>query len=278
MEKSKTILITGVSSGIGYGATQELLKRGYRVFGSVRKEDDAKRLQSELGEKFFPLIFDVTNQAAIDKAVIEVRQQLDGQGLGGLINNSGITVSGPILDISVEKFIHNFDVNVFGLIRTTKAFLPLLGAQANHPSAPGKILNMSSIAGKMTPPFMSPYVGTKHAVEGISHVLRKELLRFGIEVIIIGPGAVQTPIWDKESLDAYKDSVYFKSLAKFFGWFVHEGKKGMPLEECSRRIADIFETEKPKTRYALVQKKFQSWTLPQLLPDRVIDNFFKKMM
>jgi|SRR5579859_350470 len=278
MQKSKTILITGVSSGIGHGAAKELIKRGYRVFGSVRKDEDAKRLRSELGEKFSPLIFDVTDQPSIDKSVVEVQKQLAGSGLGGLINNSGISVSGPLENIPIEKFIRNFDVNVFGLVRMTKAFLPLLGTQKNHPSAPGRILNISSVAGKMAPPFMTPYTGSKHAVEGISHALRRELMRFGIDVVIIGPGAVQTPIWDKGSLEEYKESPYIASLAKFFGWFVSDGKKGMPLEECAMKIADIFETEKPRTRYALVQKKFQNWTLPSLLPDKAVDNFFKKLM
>jgi short-subunit dehydrogenase len=207
-----------------------------------------------------------------------VQKLLNGQGLGGLINNSGISISGPIEHLPIEKIAQNFEVNVFGLIRATKAFLPLLGTQKNHPSAPGRILNISSVAGKMAPPFMAPYVGSKHAVEGISHTLRRELMRYGIEVIIIGPGAVQTPIWDKGSVDEYKDTAYIGSMAKFFGKFVSEGKKGLPLEEFSKQVVDIFETQKPKTRYALVQNKFQNWTLPRLLPDRAVDNFFKKLM
>jgi len=278
MQKAKSILITGASSGIGNGTAKEFIRRGYKVFGSVRKDEDAKRLKNELGENFFPLIFDVTDQAAVDRAATEVQKLLNGQGLGGLINNSGISISGPIEHLPIEKIAQNFEVNVFGLIRATKAFLPLLGTQKNHPSAPGRILNISSVAGKMAPPFMAPYVGSKHAVEGISHTLRRELMRYGIEVIIIGPGAVQTPIWDKGSVDEYKDTAYIGSMAKFFGKFVSEGKKGLPLEEFSKQVVDIFETQKPKTRYALVQNKFQNWTLPRLLPDRAVDNFFKKLM
>ncbi len=278
MQKAKSILITGASSGIGNGTAKEFIRRGYKVFGSVRKDEDAKRLKNELGENFFPLIFDVTDQAAVDRAVTEVQKLLNGQGLGGLVNNSGISISGPIEHLPIEKIAQNFEVNVFGLIRATKAFLPLLGTQKNHPSAPGRILNISSVAGKMAPPFMAPYVGSKHAVEGISHTLRRELMRYGIEVIIIGPGAVQTPIWDKGSVDEYKDTAYIGSMAKFFGKFVSEGKKGLPLEEFSKQVVDIFETQKPKTRYALVQNKFQNWTLPRLLPDRAVDNFFKKLM
>jgi short-subunit dehydrogenase len=278
MNVSKTILITGVSTGLGYGSAKELIARGYTVFGSVRKKEDADRLQTEFGEKFIPLIFDVTDHSAVDLAVLTVKQKLNGQGLGGLINNSGISVSGPIQYLPIDELRRNFEVNVFGLIKVTQAFLPLLGAQKDHSSAPGRILNISSVAGKLAPPYMSPYVGTKHAVEGISHCLRRELMQFGIDVIIIGPGAVQTPIWDKGSLDTYKDTPYISSLAKYFTRFVTDGKKGMPLDIFSKRLADIFETPKPKTRYAIVQGTFMNWTLPRLLPDRMLDNFFKKLI
>ena len=231
-----------------------------------------------MGDNFIPLLFDVTDQAAVDRAVTEVRQHLKGQGLGALINNSGISISGPIELLTVEELAYNFEVNVFGAVRVTKAFLPLLGAQKDHPSQPGRILNISSVAGKLTAPYMAPYNGTKYALEGISHTMRKEFMRYGIEVVIIGPGPIQTPIWDKGSLQRFAGTSYYDSLRKFFGKFVSDGKKGMPLEECSRRIADIFETEKPKTRYPIVEGEFINWTLPTLLPDRVLDNYFKKLM
>src|SRR5580704_1390822 len=141
MNISKTILITGVSSGIGYGATRELIARGYTLFGTVRRELDAERLRSELGEKFVPLIFDVTDQPAVLKAADEVKRRLNGQGLGGLINNSGISVTGPLQYLPMEELRQNFEVNVFGLVQVTQAFLPLLGAGTEHPSAPGRIIN-----------------------------------------------------------------------------------------------------------------------------------------
>ena len=125
---------------------------------------------------------------------------------------------------------------------------------------------------------MASYTGTKHAVEGISHCLRMELLPYGIDVVIIGPGQVITPIWDKGSLDEFKETQYYSSMMKFFTYLVAKGKKGMTLDECSRRIANIFETEKPKTRYSIVQNKFQNWVLPLLLPDRVMDRLLKKLM
>ena len=274
--KSKHILITGTSSGIGYGAAKELIGRGYYVFGSVRRKEDGERVRTELGEKFIPIVFDVTDQAAIDRSVEEIRMILGNGGLAGLINNSGVAVSGPVEHLDIEKVAHNFNVNVLGIFRVTKAFLPLLGTQDNHPTEPGRILNMSSIAGKICAPYMTPYTGTKHALEGISHCLRRELLPYGIDVIIVGPGGVQTPIWDKGSLQEFKQTKYMGSMVKFFTHFVNSGKKGMPLEECSQKIADIFESRKPKVRYAIVQNNLQGWILPLLMPPRVVDRFFLK--
>ena len=277
--KSRTILITGVSSGIGYGTTKELINRNYTIFGSVRNQEDAQRLKTELGEKFIPLIFDVTDQASIERAAVEVKTHLKGNGLGGLINNSGISVAGPVEYLSIDKVEYNFDVNVLGIFRVTKTFLPLLGTRREHFTLPGRILNISSISGKISAPYMASYAGTKHAVEGISHCLRIELLPFGIDVVIIGPGQIQTPIWVKDSLDEFKETQYNSSMLKFFTYLVNKGKRGMALDECSRRIADIFETKKPKTRYSIVQNKLQDWILPLLLPDRVMDRLYlKKLM
>ena len=277
--KAKTVLITGVSTGIGYGTAKELIQRNYAVFGSVRKMEDAQRLKAEFGERFVPLVFDVTDQASINQAAELLQDQLKGSGLGGLINNSGVSTAGPVEHLAIDKVEYNFNVNVLGIFRVTKAFLPLLGTRPDHPVQPGRILNISSISGKISAPYLAPYTGTKHAVEGISHSLRMELLPFGIDVVIIGPGQVQTPIWDKGSLDDFKDTRYFSSMMKFFTYLVNKGKNGMKLDEFARRLADIFETPKPKTRYAIVHKKFENWTMPRLLPDRVIDRaLVKKLM
>src|SRR5579871_192283 len=278
MKMSKNIVITGVSTGLGYGATKELLKRGWRVFGSVRKIEDANRLRGELGENFVPLVFDVTDNAAILLAAEEVKQKLNGEGLDALVNNSGISVTGPLQYIPIADLRKNFEVNVFGLVQVTQAFLPLLGAVPEYSLTPGRILNISSVNGKIAPPYMSPYTGTKHAVEGISQCLRRELLLFGIKVIIIGPGAVQTPIWDKGSLDLYKNTPYIASLARFFKLFVTLGKQGMPLDEFSRRLADIIESRRPRTRYAIVQGVFTNWFLPRVIPARMLDYFVRKRM
>lgn len=126
MSSSRTILITGVSTGIGYEAAKAFARKGYRIFGSVRNEEDGERLQSELGELFIPLVFDITDQAGIRQAVEQVNELLDGESLGGLINNAGIVIGGPLQHIPVEEIRHQFEVNVFGLLSLTQSCLPLL--------------------------------------------------------------------------------------------------------------------------------------------------------
>ena len=275
---SRSVVITGVSTGIGWGTAKALSARGYRVFGSVRKKEDGERVARELGSGFAPLVFDVTDPTAIAAARRQVQMALGNECLGGLINNSGIGVGGPLLHQSPEVFRQHFDVNLFGLLAVTREFAPLLGATELPLSLPGRIVNISSVAGKLAVPFMGAYVASKHAVEGLSQVLRRELLLYGIDVIIIGPGAVNTPIWDKGTdPEPYRGSAYFKSLVGFVDYFVKEGRKGFAPEEFGEKIAAIFETRKPKTRYALVPHKFSGWVMPRLLPDRTLDrNIGKK--
>ncbi|OJJ14512.1 oxidoreductase [marine bacterium AO1-C] len=278
MNQSKTILITGASTGIGYGCVKEFHRRGYHVFGSVRKPADAERLQSEMPDRFTPLLFDVANPEAIQEAVQTVAQFLgEGQGLGGLINNAGVAIGGPLMLQSMEEIRQHFEVNVFGMIQVTKAFLPLLGAKPNHPVAPGKIMNISSVGGKIAAPFIGAYASTKHAVEGLSESWRRELLLYGIDVIIIGPGAVKTPIWDKGiNVDKYKETPYGESSTNFANYARGESEKGLTLEFTGKRIANIFEKRKPKVRYAIVPQRMTNWTIPRLLPKRLIDRVIGK--
>ena len=275
---SKNILITGVATGIGYGCAVEFIKRGYQVFGSVRKIEDASKLREEFGESFIPLIFDVTDQVQVDAAVVKVSDLIGDVGLACLINNSGIAMGGPLMHQSMEEIEYHFQVNVMGLIRVTKAFLPLLGARENHKAAPGKIINISSVAGRFAQPFVGAYVGSKHAVEGMSHSLRRELLIYGIDVVIIGPGAVKTPIWDKGiNMEPYMDTIYGPILKEFAKSAKEGCKNGLSVAYLAQNIVNIFENPSPKSRYPFVPQKFKSWTLPMLMPDRVIDRMIKKM-
>lgn len=272
-------MITGVSTGIGYGIAKEYIRRGYRVYGSVRNENDANRLNSEFGDSLIPLIFDVTDQESIDAAFDKVNSEIGDKGLFCLLNNAGIAIGGPIQYQSMEEIIRHFEINVFGAMRVTRAFLPLLGAREDHPMPPGKIINISSVAGKFAAPFVAAYVGSKHALEGLSKSMRRELLIYGIDVIIIGPGAVKTPIWGKGfRRDMYQDTPYASILKGFFKGAMKNAEKGLSIEFIGKRVVDISQKQKPKTRYALVPQKFSNWTLPRLLPPRFIDKVIKKRL
>jgi NAD(P)-dependent dehydrogenase (short-subunit alcohol dehydrogenase family) len=173
--------VTGVSTGIGWGITKILIQQGFRVFGSVRKTQDAERLSKEFGEKFVPLRFDVTDEAGVQAAARRVREQINGETLFGLVNNAGIAVSAPLIHQSTDDFRHQIEVNLVSVLIVTKAFLPLLGSDRSLRGNPGRIINISSVGGKVGGPFLGAYAASKHGLEGFSESLRRELMLYGID-------------------------------------------------------------------------------------------------
>src|SRR3954462_2581924 len=219
----RSVVVTGASTGIGWAIAKLLVGRGYRVFGSVRKQEDADRLTGEFGTTFTPLLFDVTDEAAVLAAARKVREALGGETLAGLVNNAGVAVAGPVLELPVDDFRRQMEINVIGPVIATQAFGPLLGADPSLKGPKGRIVMISSVAGKNGNPLLSPYSTSKHAIEGLSESLRREFMLFGIDVIVIGPGAVKTPIWGKaEEIDisAYRQSPYFSVLERLRGYML----------------------------------------------------------
>ena len=277
---SKNVMITGASTGIGFSCSKVFVNNGFKVFGSVRKAADGEKVQKELGENFTPIIFDVTDQEAVIQGAKQVQEIIGNEGLALLINNAGIAVSGPLALTPLDDYRKQFEVNVFGLIAVTQAFLPLLGAMIPAPHSPGKIINISSASGQLGFPFLSPYVGSKYAVEGISQSLRRELMMFGIDVIIIGPGAVKTPIWEKveEPSGEVLSSVYGEMISKFTRQFVKESETALDVDVLAKNIFKVYNTKKPKSRYAFMTQKFSKWIVPRyLLSDRALDGMIKKI-
>ena len=279
--KSKNILITGASTGIGYHLVKVFVENGYQVYGSVRKQKDADRLLNDFNTNFKPLIFDVTDHQSVDEAARQLEVEVGKEGLGGLINNAGIAVGGPLMDLTIDDYRKQFEVNVFGVIKVTQAFLPLLGTRENHSTLPGKIIQISSIAGDFGMPFMSAYASSKHALEGISESLRKELLMFGIDVLVIQPGPIKTPIWEKGvsagSDDRFKDSVFSTSLEAFENLISSDTiKSALEPDYLAKKIVRLFIKKHHKVRYAFVPQRFKTWTLPRLLPSRWVDKVIAK--
>jgi len=193
----KSIVITGTSTGIGFDASRALVALGYRVYGSVRTAADAERVKAALGETFVPLLFDVTDSAAVTSAADRVRADLDAENLAALVNNAGIAPTGPLAHQPFDEIRRIFEVNVFGLLGVTRAFLPLLGARRDAPHPRGRIVNISSLAGRLVFPLAGAYAASKHAVEALSDALRRELMQYSINVSAIEPGTIRTEIWDK---------------------------------------------------------------------------------
>jgi NAD(P)-dependent dehydrogenase (short-subunit alcohol dehydrogenase family) len=272
-------LVTGASTGIGRAAVKVLTGRGWRVFAGVRKPADADGLRQEFGDKVAPLLIDVTDASAVCAAAGEIRAALGGRTLKGLVNNAGMAIGGPLALQPLEQIRRLFEVNVFGTIAVSQAIIPLLGADRSLTGGPGRIVNITSVGGKIAAPFLGDYAMSKHALEAFSEALRRELMIYGIDVIVIGPGAVATPIWDKaERSDetAYAHSDYAEPLMNFLREFIKSGRKGLPPERIGEAIHLALTAPKPKVRYAIVPDKFVNWTLPTLLPKRTIDGLIAK--
>lgn len=271
----KAVVITGVSSGFGLATTQALIDRGYRVFGTVRKQDDAERLQHRFGdEKFVALLCDVTDNQALTKAVETVSLAVGDAGITALVNNAGVAGSGPLLHTSTQQLRDVFEVNVFAVVAVTQAFFPLLKSDNN----PGRVINISSISGGLTFPMLGVYSASKYALEALNDGLRREMARYGIEVSAIEPGTIRTSIWEKNPRDdldnRFADTDYADSMAALPAFFEQELKTAKPISVVIDAIVDAIESRRPKARYPLDKL----WSLRKFLSDRLLDKLIAKAM
>lgn len=276
----RSVVVTGVSSGIGWGCAKVLLAQGFRVFGSVRKPADAERLATAFGPNFTPLIFDVTDEGAVLAAARQVRGALGGQTLFGLVNNAGIAVAGPLLHLPIADFRQQMEVNLTGVVIATQAFAPLLGADGDIEGEPGRIVMISSVGGKNASPFMAPYNASKFALEGLSEALRRELLLFGIDVIVVAPGAVATAIWGKaEQVDVtpYANTAFAPALDRVRAYMVGLGAKGLKPEVLGAAVANALTTPRPKVRYTVTPDPIEHF-MTSVLPKRTVDNLIGKRL
>jgi len=275
----QSVVVTGVSTGIGWGITKVLIQHGFRVFGSVRKLQDAERLSKEFRDNFIPLLFDVTAEPAVQAAAQQVRDQLNGETLFGLINNAGIAMPGPLMHLPTDDFRHQLEVNLVSVLIVIKAFLPLLGSDRSLRGKPGRIINISSVSGKVGFPFVGAYAASKHGLEGFSESLRRELMLYGIDVIIVGPGSVATPIWDKAEkadLSIYANTGYVEIAQRVQEYMIRNGRNGLPPEKIGEVVWHALTTPRPRVRYAVAPGNFIRRLIPMLLPKRVIDRFIAR--
>ncbi len=280
MSVSPSAMITGASTGIGYATAEFLVQKGWNVFAGVRKAEDGERLKSALGEAVTPVICDVTDDAQVKAAGEQVREALGDQNLAGLVNNAGVAVAGPLLHLPIEDMQRQLEINVTGQLRATQAFAPLMGAEAGRSGKPGRIVNISSVAGLSAMPLVTPYACSKHAMEAFTQGLRRELLMYGIDVVAINPGPIATPIWDKaEELDPnqYRDTDYFASIEGLMGFMVKRGRKGLPPVKVAEAVYAGLTDATPKLNTILTPEPFQQW-LMNVLPSRMVDRMIAKRL
>ena len=271
MKTQSNVLVTGASSGIGWAVIESLTTRGIRVFGSVRSRHDADRLLDAFKEQVVPLIFDTTDVGAVAIASKQVRDILDGEPLVGIVNNAGSGTAAPLLHVPIAEFRQQFEVNVVGTLNVIQHFVPLLRTAA---ATPGRIINIGSTAGRIGIPFFGAYAASKHALNGLSESLRRELLLDGIDVITVVPGPVKTAIWDKaENLDfrAYRDTPYAGLIDTFRDVMVRDGRNGMEPRVIGDAVFTALTTSRPRSTYVRVAGLLKNWILPTRLPSRWVD-------
>jgi NAD(P)-dependent dehydrogenase (short-subunit alcohol dehydrogenase family) len=268
------VVITGASTGIGEVSAMHLSGLGFRVFAGVRKPEDAERARQSGLE---PLTLDVTDADSIRSAV----EQVGDTPLAGLVNNAGIAVAGPLEFIPVDEFRRQLDVNVVGQVAVTQAFLPALR------QARGRIVNMGSIGGRVALPLLSPYAASKFALEAITDSLRRELRPWGIQVSIIEPAAIATPIWDKSreaneelARDAPPEAeqLYGKLINRIRAETAELARTGLPPIEVAKAVEHALTAEKPKTRYLVGRAAKGRAAAAALLPDRAFDRLIARAL
>ena len=266
------VVVTGASTGIGEATALHLRELGFEVFASVRKDEDAERLESA---GLSPLKLDVTDESSIRKARDQVEEAVGSRRLAGLVNNAGIAVSAPLEFVPIDEFRRQLEVNLIGQLAVTQAFLALLRRSY------GRIVNVSSIGGRVALPLVGPYAASKFALEAVSDSLRRELRHLGVEVSVVEPGGVKTPIWQRGTAAAEKmreqmppaaDALYGELVEAVRAETVKiERDRGMPPQAVAEVIGHALTASKPKTRYLVGRDAKLRAALAKRLPDRTMD-------
>jgi len=275
------VVITGVSSGIGRAAALELDRRGYRVFGGVRKQEDADAISADASERFTPLILDVTDADAITRARETVDAALGDEPLAGVVNNAGVGSGGPIEALDIDDLRRTLEINAVAPVAVTQAFIPRLRASR------GRVVNISSIGGRISQPFLGPYSASKYALEALSDVMRRELRPWGIHVALVEPGNVKTRIWEKgqSQVDEMRASAgeeimerYGANLARMEKFIKLAERNGVEPEKVAKVIAHALTSERPRTRYLVGVDARVQLAIDKALPTRAADRLFGKML
>ncbi|MBE9191318.1 SDR family oxidoreductase [Gloeocapsopsis crepidinum LEGE 06123] len=274
------VVVTGASTGIGAACALRLDQLGFQVFAGVRKNEDAQALQQKASPKLTPIFLDVTDTDSITASVEKVAIAVENSALIGLVNNAGIAVAAPLEFIPITEFRRQLEVNTTAQLAVTQAFLPLLR------SAKGRIVNMGSISGRSTTPFLGAYSASKFALEALTDALRLELRPWGIWVAIIEPGAIATPIWQKslaqadilqQNLPYSAHELYGRAMNTASKGAANLAQKGISPDQVAQAVVHALTAKRPKTRY-LVGQDARIRAMLKFLPDRIVDEITAKAM
>jgi NAD(P)-dependent dehydrogenase (short-subunit alcohol dehydrogenase family) len=273
-----TVLITGASTGIGRATALGLAASGWTVLAGVRKAADGEALRTAGGERVLALELDVTDQAQIDGAVERVGELAPG-GLDALVNNAGIGFGGPLELVPVDDLRSQFEVNVIGPVALTQALLPALRR------ARGRIVFVSSVGGRVAMGFTAPYAASKHAIEAIGDALRVELRSSNVQVALVEPGSVATPIWDKGraqgdglSVPAELTAQYGHVPAAMNKVLEDTERRGIPPEQVAATIERALTARRMKARYLIGRDAKAMLLAKRLLPDHVFDRVARRAL
>ncbi len=270
----QTVVITGASSGIGRACVARMVATGWRVFAAVRKSEDGNRLKSEFGTELAPIIMDITDRATIIAAAEQVSSGLNAPGLDGLVNVAGIGMMRPIEYATPEDLQEIFEINVFGQLAVTRAFLPLIRKSR------GRIVNISSVGAHIAIPFGGPINASKSAFGTFSDTLRLELHPFGIHVCTVEPGAIKTPAVEKtlgnvaevvRMLPPLGGEQYGEMLKGFARRAYEREMNGSSPDVVAEVVHRALTARRPRPRYVVGKHASLLTALPRILSGRLLD-------
>jgi NAD(P)-dependent dehydrogenase (short-subunit alcohol dehydrogenase family) len=275
------VLVTGSSTGIGRATALRLDRDGWRVFAGVRREEDAESLRAGGSDRLVPVTLDITDATQVGAVGELVGERVGEAGLDGLVNNAGIAVLGPLETIPIDDFRRQIEVNLTGQVAMTQAMLPLVRR------ATGRVVFVSSIGGRMALPFGAPYHAAKFGVEAVADCLRQELRPWKIDVAVIEPGSIDTPIWERgeriaddvaSRAPAAQEELYGETIERFRAAVRRTAERGIPPEKVAAAVVHALSASHPRTRYVVGADARGQALLKRLLPDRALDAAIRRAM
>jgi NAD(P)-dependent dehydrogenase (short-subunit alcohol dehydrogenase family) len=278
-----SVLITGASTGIGEAIALRFGRRGWQVYAGVRREEDGARLRDSSGGLVQPVRIDVADEESVRSCLEEISSLVGPAGLTAVVNNAGIAIGGPVEHVTLDEWRRQFEVNVFGQVAVTQAAMPLLRMAGDR----GRIVFIGSIGGRVASPFVGPYSASKHAIEAIAESMRHELEGTGLRVVVIEPGAVSTPMWDKGQTAADEIEARLPETGRlYYGSQVRDLRKvmaaqarsGVDPDVVARVVETAVTSSRPSARYLVGRDAKVMAAVARVLPDRARDASLRRAL